>query len=386
MKPERAIIAGGGIGGMATAAALQRLGVPFVLLEQADRLGEVGSGLGVMPGAVRALETLGVAADFFARAATFRRFRVATRRGEDLAELDFGRVFERAGRPGYVVHRGALHAALAARVDPGAVRTRARVVDVAQEGGCVRVWLGGGGAPVEGDLLVGADGLRSAVRRHVLDDGEPRYAGETCFRGIAEIRLREPEICREIFGDGRRTAYYDLGDGRVYWWATLPLPAGALVPGGERRAHLARAFEGWAFGVPALHARTPEEAILQNDLFDRPPARTWHRGAAVLLGDAAHPTTPNLGQGACMAIEDAVVLARSLHRADTAGEAFAAFHGDRARRTARTVHMSRLWGAVGQWRSPLSTRLRDAAFRLAPGSWLERGARDQYAYDPGPLA
>ena len=386
VKPERILVVGGGIGGMAFAAALQRLGLPFLLLEQAEALGEVGSGLGVLPGAVRALEALGVGAELYASGAPFRRFRVASRRGEDLAELSFTRVFERAGRAGYVMPRAALHAALAARVAPEALRTGARAVAVSQQAGEVQVALEGGGAPIRGDLLVGADGLGSVVRSHVLGDGAPRYAGESFFRGIAELRLEEPELSREIFGDGRRTAYYDLGAGRVYWWASAPLPAGSVVPRGERRAYLRRAFEGWPFGVTELYARTPEESILQNDGFDRPPARRWHRGAAVLLGDAAHPTTPNLGQGACMAIEDAVVLARAIQRAETPAEAFRAFSEERRRRTARTVRLSRLWGAAGLWRGPLLAGLRDAAFRRVPGAWLEAAAREQYCYDPGTLA
>jgi 2-polyprenyl-6-methoxyphenol hydroxylase-like FAD-dependent oxidoreductase len=111
LKPERTIIVGGGVGGMAFAAALQRLGLPFVLLERARELSEVGSGLGILPGAVRALRTLGVGDELFARGAPFRRFFVCSSRGEELAEVSFTRIFERAGCPGYVLHRGALHSA-----------------------------------------------------------------------------------------------------------------------------------------------------------------------------------------------------------------------------------------------------------------------------------
>jgi 2-polyprenyl-6-methoxyphenol hydroxylase-like FAD-dependent oxidoreductase len=384
VKPQRTVIVGAGIGGLAFAAALARLGLPFVVLEQAPELGEVGSGLGILPGAVRALEALGVGPELFARGAPFRRFRVSTRSGADLAEVSFARVFERAGRTGYVMHRGALHAALAARVAPEAIRTGARVARIEEGGASARAVLADGSA-IEGDLLVGADGLHSAVRRHVLGDGAPRYAGETLFRGIADVRLPEPDLCRELFGDGRRTAYYDLGNGQTYWWASAPLPAEVAIPAGERRAFLERAFAGWAFGVAELFARTPEERILQNGSYDRRPARRWHRGACVLLGDAAHPTTPNLGQGACMAIEDAVVLARALARADTLASAFARFHRERARRCARTVRLSRLWGDVGLWRHPLATAARDNAFRFTGFGLLERSALDQYAYDPGAL-
>jgi 2-polyprenyl-6-methoxyphenol hydroxylase-like FAD-dependent oxidoreductase len=223
------------------------------------------------------------------------------------------------------------------------------------------------------------------VRHHVLGDGPPRYAGESIFRGIARHRLARPEVSRELFGAGRRAACYALSDGLVYWWATAPLAEGTLVPQAERRAFLRRAFSDFACGIPELIAATPAEAILQNDIFDRRPVRRWHRGRVVLLGDAAHPTTPNLGQGACMAIEDAVVLARAIAIAPDAEEAFQRFHAERGRRTARTVRLSRWWGRAGLLASPPLVALRDAALRSGPDGWMERRGAAQYVYDPGVL-
>jgi len=385
MRPERTIIVGGGVGGMAVAAALERLGLPFVLLERARELREVGSGLGILPGAVRALRALGVDDDLFARGAPFRRFLVCSSRGDELAEVSFTRIFAQAGCQGYVLHRGALHAAIAARVRSDAIRTGADVVSIAEENGHVEVCLRDQSEPITGDLLIGADGLHSVVRRHVLGDGLPRYAGETIFRGIADFSLDRPEVSRELFGAGRRAAYYELGPGRVYWWATAPLAAGTDVPQSRRRAYLEEAFAGWACDIPAIIADTPEERILQNDIFDRTPARRWHRGRTVLLGDAAHPTTPNLGQGACMAIEDAVVLARAIAEAPDSAAAFTTFHRRRSRRTAQIVRMSRWWGRVGLWKHPTLIALRDGAIRWGPDGWMERAGAAQYRYDPGGL-
>src|SRR5262245_49139289 len=163
-RPARTIIVGGGVGGMAFAAALERLGLPFVLLERARELGEVGSGLGVLPGAVRALRTLGVGEDLFARGAPFRRFIVCSSRGGELAEVSFTRIFEQARCPGYVMHRGALHSALRARVSGDAIRTGAEVVSIEERNGEIRAVLRDSPAAVSGDLLVGADGLNSVVR------------------------------------------------------------------------------------------------------------------------------------------------------------------------------------------------------------------------------
>jgi 2-polyprenyl-6-methoxyphenol hydroxylase-like FAD-dependent oxidoreductase len=386
VNPDRVLIVGGGIGGMSLAAALGRIGIPYLVLERAPRLGEAGSGLGVLPGAVQALTEYGAPRELFEQAAPFRTFHIATAAGRDLVEVDFGRVCESTGHRGYVMRRAELHEALVALVDPVAVRLGAEVERIEQRDGRAWVHVRGDERPLGADVVVGADGLLSAVRRHVLGDGSPRYAGETIFRGIAELQLERPDVSRELFGSGRRAAYYDLGGGRVYWWASSPLAEGTVVPPGTRRGYLADAFAGWGCGIPALHAATPEEAILQNDVYDRPAAPRWHRGAAGLLGDAAHPTTPNLGQGACLAIEDGLVLARAIRRAGTAADAFAAFYAERRGRAARTVRLSRLWGDAGLWTSPAAVWARDAALQVTPSVLFQRQAAEQYSYLPGSLA
>ena len=186
-------------------------------------------------------------------------------------------------------------------------------------------------------------------------------------------------------GAGQRAAYYDLGKGRCYWWATAPVPMGINIPQAERRSYLVERFAGWPFALPELFARTAPESVLQNDIFDRPPAPAWHRGRVGLVGDAAHPTTPNLGQGACMAIEDAVVLTRSIMGAPDIEQALTRFYAIRSRRTARIIRMSRIWGRIGLWRSAPLIALRDGLFRHIPDGWFERGATDQYGYNAGAL-
>jgi 2-polyprenyl-6-methoxyphenol hydroxylase-like FAD-dependent oxidoreductase len=385
MRPDRVVIVGAGIGGLALAAALQRLGIEVLVLERAPRLGEVGAGLGVLPNAVRALTAIGVSRTLYHDAGPFRRFRICNQRGEELTEIDFEEAFRRMGGEGYVMHRAALHAAIAACVDPGVVRTGACVTSIEQCAAGVSVRLAGEPAPVRGDLVVGADGLHSVARGYVLGDGPPRYAGETIFRGIADAALDPPDVCREVLGAGQRAAFYDMGAGRCYWWATSPLAAGSRIAEADRSAYLQQRFAGWPYGLPGLFAGTPSERILQNDIFDRRPARSWHRGRVVLLGDAAHPTTPNLGQGACLAIEDAVVLARAIVRCGDHERAFAHYHRARARRTARITRLSRVWGRMGLWEAAPLVWLRDRLYRSTPRSWFGRGMRDQYGYDAGAL-
>src|SRR5262245_12369674 len=168
MRPGRVIIAGAGIGGMALAAALQRLGIPVLVLERAPQLGEVGAGLGILPNAVRALAAIGVSRALYDDAGPFRRFRICSHRGQELTEIDFEGAFRRVGGAGYVMHRAALHAAISECVDPASIRTNTCVTSIEQSEDSVSVRIAGELAPVSGDLLVGADGLKSVVRGYVL--------------------------------------------------------------------------------------------------------------------------------------------------------------------------------------------------------------------------
>lgn len=379
------IIIGGGIGGLALAIACERAGMPYRLVERAPELREVGAGLGLWASAIRALATLGVDTSHFPAAAEIVTAEVCSWRGDVLSRLDAGRYARLFGARSLVVHRGELLSTLALHVDPDKLRLGASFVDLREEPGCVLAELASGEI-LRGRLLVGADGLRSAVRARLWGPAPPRYSGETCYRGVARFAPPDLQTLREIQGPGQRAAVCVLDERRVYWWATAVAPEGEQDPPLGRRDALLRRFAGWPFAVEQAIDATAPDAILRNDLFDRPPLRRWSAGRVTLLGDAAHPTTPNLGQGACMAIEDAVVLTRSIlaHPGDHA-RAFAAYEAARQRRSAAIVALSRRFGAVAQWRHPALVRLREALIRATPRAILDRTMRDQVGYDAGPL-
>ncbi len=381
MRRDPILIVGAGIGGLSCAAALARAGFEVRVLEQADALGEVGAGLGLWTNAVRCLTRLGVPEALWERGCAVRCGEVATHTGTVLSAIDVGRIADVYGAQSYVVHRADLHAALAELVDPSAITVGARCVGLDEDGDGVTVRLADG-SEARGSLVVGADGLRSAVRASILGEAPPRYSGETCYRGVADFRAADPHMLREVQGRGLRCAVCALGPSRVYWWATERGPEGHEDDPSARKAHLAAAFEGFAFDFPDALAATDPAAILKNDLYDRPPARSWSRGRVTLLGDAAHPTTPNLGQGACMAIEDAIVLSRALaaHPGDHAA-AFAAYERARMPRTSRIVSQSRSMGRIGSMKSPIAVAMRNLAFRLTPGFVMDRAMRAQIGYD-----
>lgn len=380
------LVVGAGIGGLALAAGLERAGIPYRVFERAPALGEIGAGLGLWANAIRALDTLGVPLGFLdGGASTVQRGEAATASGSVLSAFDVAALSAELGARSHVVHRGELHAALAAAVPEARVTLGAECAGLEPDDDGVTVRFADG-SEARGAIVVGADGLWSAVRAAAFGDAPPVYAGETCYRAVAAHDAPDPDVLREVQGRGLRCCVTSLGPGRVYWWATERRAEGDVVPEAERKARLTELFAGFAFGFPEALAATAPDAILQNDLYDRPPLPRWSAGRVTLLGDAAHPSTPNLGQGACMAIEDAVVLTRALARHDTPRDAFAAYEAERRDRCYGIVKQSRTLGRVGSWSNPALVAVREASMRLTPRWLMTRMMRAQIGYDAGPLA
>lgn len=383
MTPSFAIV-GAGIGGLSCALALQRLGFDAHVYEQAPRLGEVGAGIGLWPGAIKSLEQMGINEDFWAlRKAPFREAETATPDGRSLVRFDVTAIT--ADAPGFVVRRADLHAALAASVAPGTVTLDAGVRGVTQRTD-VAVLALADGSEVEAPLVIGADGIYSTVRRSIAGRHPPRYSGETCYRGLAEFAVADTGMLREVQGPGLRCAVHPIDDDHVYWWAARRAPSGLVESATQRKEILQGLYEGWRYGFPQALAATDPDHILKNDLSDRPPLRAWSAGRVALLGDAAHPTTPNLGLGGCMAIEDSLVLARAFaeHHGDHAA-AFAQYQKERSTRTRRVVRTSAWFGRLGSLSHPTAIRVRESVMKATPTAISKRTFAREVGYEPGPL-
>lgn len=349
------LVVGAGIGGLTTALALARSGHRVTLSERTDAFGAVGAGLVLAPNAVRVLDALGV--DLVGRGQVLTGTRICSADGRTLSMLDAGRLQGRYG-PTYGLPRAALHAALAAAMPVGVeVRLGRAVADVVP--GTTGVRADG----VTYDLVVGADGRRSVVREAVCGLQPERYSGTTCWRGFLDLDLGAVAI--EAWGGRARVGAVPVGDGRTYYYLVLDAPTGAAAPAWPDG--FARAFDGFAGTagdvVRAVLAAGPPP--LHHDLIelDRP---AWGAGRVLLLGDAAHAVTPNQGQGAAMAIEDAAALALAV--ADGADGALARYATARAARVREVQLTSRRIGAVAHWRSPSAITLRAAAMRATPAS------------------
>jgi 2-polyprenyl-6-methoxyphenol hydroxylase-like FAD-dependent oxidoreductase len=228
-------------------------------------------------------------------------------------------------------------------------------------------------------LLVGADGLNSVVRRAIADV-PIRYAGYTAWRGVSSVPV-EPGRLTESWGVGERFGLVDIGRGRTYWFATKNAPEGESDEPQGRKAEVARRFSGWHEPVAEIVDAAYDTTILRNDVYYLEPLPGWSDGRVVLVGDAAHATTPGVGQGAAQAIEDAVVLADRLASGGDLRAALAAYEAIRRPRTDAVLKMSRRADNAAQLASPIGWRLRNALVRRLPERTQRRQLEPLIRYD-----
>lgn len=363
-KAKSAIIIGGGIGGLTTAVALRRKGIEVAVYERTSEIREVGAGLTLWANAVKALGKLGLAEAVKAAGAPGMGGSIRSWRGEVLSTMTGRELEERYGAANLGIHRADLQRILLARLGEEFVHLGAACTGFNQDEGGVTARFEDG-REARADVLIGADGIHSTVREGLFGKEKPRYSGYTAWRGVADLSATSgpTDAASETWGCGQRFGHVYIGQGRVYWFAVRNARAGETDAPEGRQAELRCLFGDWHAPIPALVEATDEAAILRNDIYDREPLKRWAEGRVTLLGDAAHPMTPNLGQGACQAIEDAVVLANRLAERDEAGHALLAYEMARIQRANFIVRQSWQIGRVAQWGNPLACALRNSLLK-----------------------
>jgi salicylate hydroxylase len=385
----RVLIIGAGIGGLAAALALRRAGFAVAVYEQASALGEVGAGIQISPNAVKVLQALGVA-DALDRVAV-RPLALeghAWDSGALMYRVPLGRAcLDRHGAPYYHVYRPDLLQVLAeavaalpdvplhfgrklAGLEQGAANVSARFAD---------------GGTAEGDLLLGADGIHSAVRTALFGPDEPRFTGHVAFRGAVPAELVPAGLIERKgynwMGPNHHFVHYYVAGGRLVncvgvceqadWRIESWVHPGDLA---ELRAE----FAGWHPAVETLIGAMPR--CWKWALFDRDPLPSWGVGRATLLGDAAHPMLPFLAQGVCMAIEDGYVLARCLQTAPGIEAALADYEARRRPRTSQMQLGARARAGDLHAADPAAIRRRAEAVQRDP-EHMARVMDAAYAYD-----
>ncbi|AOS64983.1 FAD-dependent monooxygenase [Actinoalloteichus hymeniacidonis] len=363
-----AVVVGGGIGGLSAAIGLRRIGWRVTVLERSPRFSEIGAGLTLWPNALRALRELGLGAPFEDAIAKQGPGGARAANGRRLSSWDGPGRAEALGGPVLGVHRGDLHQLLADALPATTFRFGAQVQDVSN---ATAPAIAGHEDLGDIDVLIGADGMNSRVRRQLWPQHpQPAYSGWTAWRGVSSP-AEDVEMTVSI-GRGAEFGTIPLGDGRVCWYAAELAPAGRRFA--DEKSTVQNRFADWHAPIPSVIAATPAREVLHHDIaFLGRPLSSYVRGRVALLGDAAHAMTPHLGQGACQAIEDAVVLASVLSRVTDVEDpqavttALADYDRLRLPRTQAVARASRALGRFGMGiRNPAVAALRDTAMSLVP--------------------
>jgi FAD-dependent urate hydroxylase len=308
----KVIIIGAGIGGLTTHIVCKRAGFEVEHYERHAHLGPAGAGIVLWPNGVKVLLALGLGEQLKQIGHNLDRVVTRTHQGEPLSEMPVGELERKLGAPVYPVSRTDLQALLLGAVAPETVHLGARCVRVEQTASDATAHFEDG-RTATGDLVVGADGIHSVIRRAVVGEVEPRYSGMANWVGIIANDGLQPEHAGfEFLGEGKRCGLLPLAGNRLYFGFAGAAGKGAALPQGGRRRQLRELFGGWPAPIPVLIERLDEGELKYLEIHDLPPLARWSQGRLTLLGDAAHATAPTLGQGGCQAMEDAILLARCL--------------------------------------------------------------------------
>lgn len=370
-------IIGGGIGGIAAAVALHRFGIDVSVYERAEQLREVGAGMMLWPNATRVLRELGLLEQVIARSGPNTHFLVRKNTGKILMNIALGQ-FE---VPAVCMRRADLLSILLSALPKESLHLGCEFERLKQWDGKVRLYFKDG-QEVEHDAVIGADGIRSRIRAQLFGAPDPLYRGYTVWRGLAryEGTAITPGFNSESWGKGMRFGILNTGHRRYTWYATANVSPHHLDASDGRKQELQRLFAGWHEPIADFLEATNENEVLKNGARDCAPLKQWGKGLVTLLGDAAHPCTPNLGQGGCMALEDALVLAKSIKNESSLTAALRRYEFRRINRTRHIQQRSLLMGYIGQWQHPIFVTGRQIVTRMLPAKIFERNLRRVYSY------
>jgi 2-polyprenyl-6-methoxyphenol hydroxylase-like FAD-dependent oxidoreductase len=382
-----AIVIGGGFGGLTTAIGLTQAGVDATIYEASDELREVGAGVGVQYGAMKALRRIGLLDAVQEMGEPLRNVEMRSWDGKLLAEIPHAPLAEKLGVRAHNVHRGELLGLLMRTLGRDRIVLGSKCVGyIEDENGVTAQFADGSSA--RGAVLVGADGSHSTIRPQLLGDGMPRDSRIVVWRAIPDFEspALPRGVLQMVFGRSQFFAMITAVRGRVFWFASGLVRKFGSKPAVSPKEEVVEAYAGWAEPIEELLSITDESGIARNLTYDRPPVDRWSTARITLVGDAAHPMRPTLGQGASSAIEDGVVLARELSQVslgDTAAirSALRAYETDRIARTTPLVRRAARLERLAMSRNPVVRTMRNVALRATPAAAWQRSYMSQHDYD-----
>jgi 2-polyprenyl-6-methoxyphenol hydroxylase-like FAD-dependent oxidoreductase len=360
-------ILGGGIAGLTTAIALKQRGYDVEIFEAAPQLQPVGAGLGLGANAIKALEKLGIEKGIINAGRKLPAFSFYNHKGTLLNTTNTDVLSQKYGLDNFTIHRAALHQQLLSYLTDVQLYLNKKAIGFSNSGDDTIVKFADG-TEHKAQYLIVADGIHSAIRKQLLPNVAPQYAGYVCWRGVIDSSGMLINEASETFGPRGRFGLVPLANNQLYWFACTNASLNSSTHKAYTINDLQKNFANYRKPIEEVLAKTNNNQLIYGEIADLPPLEKFAYGNILLIGDAAHATTPNMGQGACQAIEDAVVLATEMGKATHIPTAFKNYENKRRERTRYITLQSRKIGQVAQWQNPVLGLLRDTLMKSLPES------------------
>lgn len=356
-------IVGAGIAGLSAGYMLEDLGYQISIFESAQKIRGIGAGIGLASNAVKAFEYLGLDEGIEEISNLLSDFQVFDTRGKVLFSIDTQRISHTFGKENYAVHRADLHRFLLNQIAPEKVFTNKRLVNLEESDQKVNLFFEDGSSH-QVDFVIGADGVNSRARQILLPNAKPRFAGYWCWRGVVNFSKKDFDKSMAFWGNKGRFGITPLDENTIYWFACI----NAKIDGETSTytlTDLKNQFKDYPEIVGKLLDLSQDEELIRGPVMDIEPLSNFVFSRVLLIGDAAHAATPNMGQGACMAVEDVAILQDELRQNDFP-KALENFEKRRLDRTYYIIENSRRAGRIAQFNNPFLEFLRNIFFRILP--------------------
>lgn len=375
----RGIIIGAGIGGLSTAIAMQMRHINVTVFEAATSLNPIGAGILVPPNAMTILDRYNLAQQVRDGGNPIESLVVLDSEGKSVSKTPAhysknGSIYQTVA-----IHRGTLQNILLSALMPDTLVTNKQCLEV-NAGITSTEAIFRDGTKVCGEFLVGADGIHSKVRESIFPDSPLRYSGQTCWRGVANLTLHKKWLMQltEAWGTGLRFGFVPIADAQVYWYATQREDAGGVDDPAIIKQQLLDLYGEFLDPVGEIILQTDSSSIIRDDINDLAPLTSWFSNSVVLIGDAAHASTPNLGQGGAQAIEDSWVLADKIATCEILQDAFKRFQASRFSKVQKIVNVSWQIGKATNLSNKMACEIRNALFRCVPSFMAKQQSRSIY--------
>lgn len=363
-------VIGAGIGGLTAAGLLCQTGHDVYVYEKRNNLDQVGAGVGIGSNVLKALKQYKIAYAIEQEGQSLRKIEIKS----DLDEFLNALMMNQDDNLNVTIHRNVLHEILKTHVPKERILLNHKLTEFKQTPDSVRLYFENG-VEEQFDLVIAADGIHSVVRTNIYPKSTAKYAGYTCFRGVVNEKLNlEQDEALEYWGHKGRFGIVPLKDNELYWFCTMNAKENDLQFKSFEKPHLQAYFNQFPNEVRKVLDAQEETGILQHDMYDLVPLKSFVSGRVVLLGDAAHATTPNMGQGAGQAIEDAVTLTNLISDRDIES-ALTRYDKIRTKHTKKVILKSRKIGKSAQTSSTLKIKIRNKMLKKLSSKSLSRKVR-----------